>query len=141
MSPPITVERRISASPSVVYAYLTDSELWARWQGIGAAIEAAPGGIFSMAMGNGMRARGQFVELVEDSRVVFTWGWIDHPAVPPGSSTVQIDLVAEGTGTIVKLTHTGLPEAEVPIHVAGWDHYLPRLAIVAEGKNPDPDPS
>lgn len=139
MTAPIVVERRIAAPPSVVYTYLTRSDQWARWQGVSATIESKPGGLFAMAMPNGLNARGQFVELVQDQRVVFTWGWIDHPGLPPGSSTVEIDLAAEGSGTLLTLRHHGLPIDEVPIHVMGWDHYVPRLALVAEGGDPGPD--
>ena len=121
-------------------AYLTTSDKWSRWQGVAATVDAVPGGIFAMTMANGLRARGQFVELVPNERVVFTWGWIDHPGLPPGSSTVQIDLAADGEGTMLRLTHDGLPEDEVSIHVAGRAHYVPRLALAAEGHNPGPDP-
>jgi uncharacterized protein YndB with AHSA1/START domain len=139
MTEPIVLTRRIAAPPSVVYAYLTDSEKWVRWQGASATIEAKRGGLFALAMANGTSARGQFVELIPNHRVVFTWGWIDHPGVPPGSSTVEIDLVPEGDGTLVKLTHRGLPRDEVAIHTAGWNHYTARLVIVAEGGDPGPD--
>lgn len=139
MPEPIVVRRRIAAPPSIVYGYLTDSELWARWQGVGAMIEATPGGIFGISMPNGQRARGQFVELEPHRRVVFSWGWVDHPGVPPGSSTVEIDLVADEGGTMVTLTHTGLPPEEIDVHRLGWDHYIPRLAIVAEGGDPGRD--
>lgn len=139
MTAPLVVERRIAAPPSVVYAYLTESGRWARWQGIAATIEPIPGGIFALSMANGTRARGQFVELVPDRRVVFTWGWIDHPGVPPGSTTVEIDLLSDGASTLLTLTHRDLPAEEMPIHTVGWNHYLPRLAVVAEGGEPGPD--
>lgn len=139
MAEPIVVRRHIAAPPSTVYEYLTDSELWARWQGVGAMIEATPGGIFGISMPNGHHARGQFVELEPHRRVVFSWGWVDHPGVPPGSSTVEIDLVADDGGTMVTLTHTGLPPEELDVHRLGWDHYIPRLASVAEGGDPGPD--
>lgn len=139
MSEPIVVERSIDASPAAVYAYLTESDKWARWQGVGATIHPQPGGVFALAMPNGTRARGEFVELVPDRRVVFTWGWIDHPVVPPGSTTVEIELTPEGTGTRLRLTHRGLPHDETALHALGWNRYLPRLAAVAEGKDPGPD--
>lgn len=139
MSDPIVLTRRIAADPAVVYSYLTDSVGWARWQGVEAKIEARPQGIFKMVMGNGMKARGQFVELIPDQRVVFTWGWIDHPGVPPGSSTVEVDLVADGSSTVLTLTHSGLPDDEVPIHAAGWQHHLDRLTALGGGTDPGPD--
>jgi uncharacterized protein YndB with AHSA1/START domain len=140
VTPPLVVERYIEAKPAQVYRYLTESALWARWQGVEAAIEARPQGLFSMTMGNGMRARGRFIELTPHRRVVFTWGWVDHPAVPPGSTTVEIDLVPRGQGTLVVLTHHGLPDAEVPVHTVGWEHYLDRLGVAATGRDPGPDP-
>lgn len=140
MTAPLVLERYVEAKPAEVYRYLTESELWARWQGVDANIEARPQGLFAMTMGNGMRARGQFLELVPDRRVVFTWGWVDHPGVPPGSTTVEIDLVPKEEGTLVVLTHRGLPADEVPTHTSGWKHYLGRLVIVAGGADPGPDP-
>ena len=142
MTPPadtIVVEKTIRAAPDVVYAYLTESEKWILWQGAAATLDATPGGLFAMTMGNGMRARGQFVELIPGRRVVFSWGWVDHPELPPGSSTVEIDLEPVDLGTRLVLRHRGLPSDEVPLHTLGWNHYIPRLAIVASGDEPGPD--
>lgn len=140
MTPPLVVERHIDAPPAEVYRYLTDAERWVRWQGVDATIDPRTSGIFAMTMGNGMRARGQFVELVPDRRVVFTWGWIDHPGVPPGSTTVEIELEPRGAGTLVVLTHRDLPDDEIQVHAVGWEHYTARLAIVSVGDDPGPDP-
>lgn len=136
----IVIEQRIGASPSTVYAYLTDADRWRRWQGVDATLDPRPGGIFSMLMGNGMNARGEFVELVPDRRVVFTWGWVDHPAIPPGSTVVEIDLRPDGGETVVVLTHRSVPDSEVPPQRIGWSHYLPRLALAASGRDPGQDP-
>ena len=137
---PLVVERHVAAPPPAVYAYLTDSERWAQWQGIDATIEARPGGVFRMRMATGQRARGQFVELIPDRRVVFTWGWIDSPDIPPGSTVVEIDLERDRDGTLIRLTHRELPPDEVDMHRVGWRHYLERLALRASGIDPGPDP-
>lgn len=137
--PEIVIEQKIAAPPATVYRYLTQSEDWKRWQGAQATLDPTPGGIFAMVMGNGMNARGQFVELIPNSRVVFTWGWIDRPGIPPGSTTVEIDLVSAGDDTLLTLTHRALPTDEVPMHQMGWAHYLPRLAVIAAGGDPGPD--
>ncbi|MEX2623211.1 MAG: SRPBCC domain-containing protein [Acidimicrobiia bacterium] len=139
MTKPIVVEKRIAAPPSMVYTYLTESDKWARWQGESATIETKRGGVFAFSMANGMKARGQFIELVPDQRVVFTWGWIDHPDIPPGSTTVEIDLVSDGDDTLLRLTHHGVPPDEIAKHSAGWTHYLQRLALVASGGDPGAD--
>jgi uncharacterized protein YndB with AHSA1/START domain len=135
----IVLKQRIEASPSTVYRYLTESEQWSLWQGESASLDAKRGGIFSMVMGNGMNARGQFVELVPDKRVVFTWGWVDRPGIPPGSTTVEIELSEEADGTLLVLTHREVPSDESAMQEMGWTHYLPRLAAVAAGENPGPD--
>ncbi len=140
MAEPIVVERRVAAPPARVYRFLTESNGWAAWQGVAATIESSSGGLFRMEMPNGMTARGEFVELVENELVVFTWGWIDYPGLPPGASTVRIELTADGNATLIRLTHTGLSAGEISIHTAGWNHYLPRLASAAEGRHPGPDP-
>jgi uncharacterized protein YndB with AHSA1/START domain len=136
----IVVEQRIAAPPSTVYRYLTESDHWKLWQGVDAELEARVGGIFSLLMGNGMNARGQFVELVPDERVVFTWGWVDRPGIPPGSTTVEISLNAEEEGTLLVLTHRSVADDEAQMQQMGWSHYLPRLALVASGREAGPDP-
>ena len=127
----ITVEQKIGATPSTVYRYLTESDLWSKWQGSTATLDPRDGGIFSLLMPNGMTARGQFTELVPESKVVFTWGWVDRPGIPPGSTVVSIDLVPEDDGTRLVLTHSNLPESEAPQHRTGWEQHLANLAEVA----------
>jgi uncharacterized protein YndB with AHSA1/START domain len=135
----LRVERRIAASRADVYRFLTDSVRWASWQGDAAEIEPVPGGLFRLTMSNGALAEGRFIDLVPNERVIFTWGWQGSPTVPPGSSTVEIELLPDGDGTVVRLTHRGLPPEDQAIHLAGWEHYLPRLTIVAEGGEAGPD--
>lgn len=61
--------------------------------------------------------------------------------VPPGSTTVEVTLTAEGDETVVRLVHLGLPAEPVrDDHAMGWRHYLARLATVASGNDPGPDP-
>jgi uncharacterized protein YndB with AHSA1/START domain len=136
----LRVERRVAAPPSAVYAYLTDSDRWSRWQGASASIEAVPGGPILITMATGQTAEGRLVELVPDRRVVFTWGWTGSPTLPPGSSTVEIELVPDGDGTVIALTHRGLSPEDRVVHEVGWTHYLPRLAAAAAGADPGPDP-
>jgi uncharacterized protein YndB with AHSA1/START domain len=135
----IVLEQRIQATPADVYAYLTDEAKWKRWQGTDATLDPRVGGVFSVLMANGLNARGEFVELVPDRRVVFTWGWIGHENLPPGSSTVEIELRADGDATILVLTHGSLPDEELPQQRMGWTHYLPRLAVAAAGGEPGED--
>lgn len=136
----IVLEQRIEASPADVYAYLTDAAKWKRWQGADATLDPRVGGAFSVLMANGLNARGEFVELVPNRRVVFTWGWVGYENLPPGSSTVEIELRADGDATMLVLTHGSLPDEELPQQRTGWIHYLPRLAVTAAGGDPGEDP-
>lgn len=135
----IKLTQHIEAPPDTVYRYLTEQEKWSLWQGVEASLVDEAGGLFSMTMGNGMIARGKYVELVEDARIVFTWGWVGHTQIPPGSTIVEIDLHPDGNGTLLTLTHRNIPEDEAPMQKMGWTHYLPRLAAVASGTDPGPD--
>ena len=126
----------IAASPETVFRLLTDPSEYVRWKGRLADLDARPGGRFHVSFAD-TAVRGEYLEVVPNRRVVFTWGW-DAPgaAVGPGGSTVQIDLEPRGTGTRLRLVHRGLPAAEVASHAAGWDYFLPRLTAVAEGREP-----
>ena len=44
--------------------------------------------------------------------------------VPPGSTTVEIDLVEEAGETTLRLVHHGLPPEAVPDHQQGWTYFL-----------------
>jgi hypothetical protein len=60
--------------------------------------------------------------------------------VPPGSSTVEVELLAEEDGTLVRLTHRDLPAETRAVHQEGWNHYVERLGVVSAGGDPGPDP-
>jgi uncharacterized protein YndB with AHSA1/START domain len=136
----VVVERHVKASPETVFKYFTDRERWLQWQGVTAELEPHPGGRFRMDVRGDGHASGRFLE-VTPRRIVFTWGWeMEGNAVPPGSSTVEVDLLPEEDGTLVRLTHRNLPPAAFEVHHAGWEHYLDRLATRVAGGDPGPDP-
>jgi uncharacterized protein YndB with AHSA1/START domain len=131
----------IDASPETVWEFLVDPEKLMRWKGINADLDAKPGGIFRCEVIPGHIARGEYVEIDKPNRVVFTWGWDGNEGVPPGSSTIEIELAPEGDGTSLRFVHKDLPNAEaVASHAHGWDHYLPRLETAAGGGDPGEDP-
>jgi uncharacterized protein YndB with AHSA1/START domain len=137
----IRVERRIDAPPSAVYRYLTEPNLWTRWQGESADLDPVPGGRFQVRMGDHQVVEGTFVAVEPGARVVITWGWQGHPRMPPGTTTVEFELVEDGAGTIVRLTHRGIPVDDLPLHRQGWAMFLPRLATAVSGGDPDANPS
>jgi uncharacterized protein YndB with AHSA1/START domain len=141
----LTREIVIAAAPETVWQYLVDPDRVTRWMGRNISFDPQPGGQYRMEVGSGHAASGEFVELDPPRRLVYTWGWeaVDgkENAVPPGSSTVEVELVAEPGGTRLRLTHRDLPTVEAAdSHGSGWDHYLERLVIAAAGTDPGPDP-
>ena len=127
---------RIAASPETVWRYWTDPDRMREWWGIATELDPRPGGIYLVDMGSdGLVMRGEYVELIPHERIVFTFGWDPiggESAVPPGSTRVEVTLVADRGDTIVKVRHTGLPPAAVAEHRTGWAHALPRLAAAIE---------
>ena len=135
----------IDASPETVWQFLIDPEKTKAWWGLTASFDPRPGGAYRIEVIPGHTASGEFVELDAPHRLVYTWGWEAGDdgvnPVPPGSSTVDIELVSDGDGTVLNFTHRDLPSAEAAdSHSKGWDHYLERLAVAAAGGNPGPDP-
>lgn len=132
----------IAARPETVFPFFTDPARLIQWKGLNATLVAQAGGVYRVDINGRDIVRGEYLEVTPFRRVVFTWGWEgDGSPLPPGASTVEVDLVADGQGTLVRLRHTGLPEGAVrQQHSQGWDHYLARLLSIAEGRDPGPDP-
>jgi uncharacterized protein YndB with AHSA1/START domain len=137
-------EIRVEAEPETVFSFFTDPEKMVRWMGVGATLDPRPGGVFSLNTMADFFLEGEFVAVEPPRRIVFTWGYGDFPGeegnpFPPGSSTVEVELVPDGEATIVRLTHR-LPSELAHFHAMGWENYLGRLATVAAGGDPGPDP-
>ena len=138
-------EIEIAARPETVWQFLVDPAKAVAWWGANATMDARPGGGYRVEVMPGRAVRGAFVELDPPRRLVYTFGWEgagDMPgAIPPGSSTVEVELLAsERGGTTLRLVHRDLPTGEsASSHGRGWDHYLERLGRVAEGGDPGRD--
>ncbi len=138
---PLIKEIVIAASPEEIFPFLTQRDRLLQWMGLAAEIDARPGGVFQVDPNTVDVIRGEFVEVIPPRRVVFTWGWREpgHP-VPAGSTRVEIDLLPHAEGTLLRLSHFGLPGGMRDRHDMGWTHYLRRLATVVDGADPGIDP-
>jgi len=134
----VTATVHIDAPPERVYEYFTRPEAIVRWMGDYAVLEPEPGGQFTVDV-NGAPVRGRFLRLDPPHCLLISWGYAGSDRLPPGASTLEVRLTAEGSGTRVILEHRDLPPDERAGHAVGWTHYLARLAIAPTG-DPGPDP-
>jgi uncharacterized protein YndB with AHSA1/START domain len=133
-------ETHIAAPPATVFAFLTDPDKIIRWIGTEAATETHPGGLY-LVKGPRHTARGEFREVVPVHRLAYSFGWEGDEDVPPGSTLIEIDLIDQDGGTLLRWTHSGFPDARLSArHDKGWAHYVARLAVAAAGGNPGIDP-
>ena len=138
---PLRSEVRIAAPPEVVFAYFTDPARMTAWMGIAAVLDPRPGGTFRVDANGRDVIVGEYLEVEPPTRVAFSWGY-EGPErmVAAGSTRVEVTLEPDGDGTRVVLLHHGLPDPLRDAHAGGWEHYLGRLAPVAAGEAPVPDP-
>jgi uncharacterized protein YndB with AHSA1/START domain len=132
----LEITQRIEAPPDIVFSYLTDSKRFTRWMGVGAELDARPGGRYRIDVDGVHIATGQYREVEPPHRLVMSWGWEGHPTVPPGSTTVEITLTPDRGATVLRLRHHGLPsETERKSHQDGWVGYAGALAKAATSRS------
>ena len=141
MTEPTVFQREIhiQAPPATVFAFLTDPQKIVRWMGVAATLDPQPGGLYLLDVNGTDVARGTFREVVPVHRLAYSFGWDGNAmGVSPGSSLVEIDLIEQPDGTLMRMTHSGLPPEAVPAHEKGWTYFLGRLVEVAAGRDPGP---
>jgi len=134
-------ELYIEAAPEVVFDVVSRPEHVAVWWSDEADFSDRPGAPGRLGFGD----RGESFTVVgaePPHRFSFRWTHpAGHPASEANSYLVTFELTASGDGTLLRLTETGFRERgwEAAVleqqyneHVAGWDHFLPRLAPYAE---------
>src|SRR5438876_11250076 len=133
-------EVRVAASPASVFDYFTDPAKMVKGMGTEATLDPRPGGVCRINPSGQVAMLGEFVEVDRPRRVVFTWGWETALfKTPPQSTLVEVSLTPDGEDTVVRLAHRRLKPEAVALHRAGWQHYLPRLALAASGGDPGHD--
>jgi uncharacterized protein YndB with AHSA1/START domain len=143
MPGPFVVERevQIAAPPATVFAFLTDPDKIMRWIGTEATVEPHLDGLYLVNVTGKDVAQGRFTEVIPVHRLAYSFGWQGREKTPPESSLIEIDLLDREGGTLLRMTHSGLSDAETrDAHEDGWTHYLARLAVAAAGGDPGIDP-
>jgi uncharacterized protein YndB with AHSA1/START domain len=127
----VRIQRHLAAPADRVFAAWIDPDILARWiSPIGharATVEPWPGGqlLVTMVEGREIAHTGEYREVIPNRRLVFTW---QSPYTGPGPSVVTVELDARDGGTLLTLTHEGLPADAVESHEGGWGQILDRLA-------------
>jgi uncharacterized protein YndB with AHSA1/START domain len=118
--------------PETAWPYFSRGELWSLWQGEDRLIEPVPGGRFEVTLAGGIVASGQVLDVAENSRLVFTFGWTGGPVeLEPGLTTVEITLAAEPPdGTRIRLNHHGLPTGLRDFNQTSWEQCLTELGSI-----------
>jgi uncharacterized protein YndB with AHSA1/START domain len=130
----------IAAPPERVFAALTDSDQVSRWFAPITSIELQLGGrvefVFYNRNGTFSLFQGQVTAVDAPWRFGFTW---HSPAWAFAPLDVQFTLEAAPDGTRLRLIQRGFATQPVErdIHDVGWEHYLRRLAAVADGSRPE----
>src|SRR5262252_8848618 len=101
----LNIEREIfiAASPETVFRFFVEPAYMARWFGQQHTLDPRPGGLFRVEIGAGNVARGTYTEVIPHRRIAFTWGWEGRRDLPPSCSLVEIELMPQEGGTILRL--------------------------------------
>lgn len=123
----LTASIHIAAAPERVFEYFVRADAMIRWLGEHAALDPRAGGEFSVDI-RGVPVRGRYLEIEPPHRLIISWGHAGSDRIPPGATTVEVQLSPADGGTLVTVRHTGLPEPEATAHKRGWVFFLERLA-------------
>ena len=139
-----TIEREIyiEASPETVFAVVSDPKHVAAWWPETASYEVAAGSTGEITFGD-PSAGGKavtFTVMEADPPRTFSFRWTHDAGTTPAEGNslfVTFDLLASGTGTLLRFRETGFREmgwdeatieATYADHLSGWNFFLPRLA-------------
>jgi uncharacterized protein YndB with AHSA1/START domain len=115
-----------------VYLAFTRSILLRQWLCDFATVLPRPGGRMYLWWNGDFFSAGEYIALQEDKQIKFSW----HAKSEPAPSEVTVDLLAQGTGTLVTLTHSVSDGKEWASRAEGfkteWDSTLPNLASILE---------
>ncbi len=133
MTDPLVVEQHVAAAPEALWSAWTSAEGLARWwwphlPDATYEVDGKPGGgyrIESTAAGIGVQ--GEFLEVEEPHGLVITWQWLEA-GVPGPVDRVAVELIRDGDGTLVRVTHLMSEDQTHDGYRAGWTDVLNRLA-------------
>lgn len=114
----IRLTRRYDASPSEVWAALTEPGSVARWLAPPSAFEFAPGGTIELDIGVHARVR----EVEPERSLELDWRYGDEDR-----SIVRFELTADGDGTLLTLDHQRIDARIGMTYITRWSGLLARF--------------
>lgn len=134
-SPKLTIVRTFPFPPARVWQGWTDPALVRRWFGsdpqgtvLGAGLDVRVGGGFEVTFRNSdgteFTCFGSYSAVVEGQRLAFTWQWKNTPGV---IESVDIQLRAEGEGTLMVFEHADIDPDTSHGYQAGWNNTFDKL--------------
>jgi len=143
----VKFHRVLTAPPSRVFRAFTDPDAMAKWlpphgfTGKVHEMDATVGGRYRMSFtnfstGNSHSFGGQYHEIVQDERLVYSDAF-DDPNLP-GEMRTTIVFRKVPVGTDLSITQEGIPEA-IPVEACylGWQESLTLLKQLVEPEIPD----
>ena len=108
----------IQAPVETVFASFTQADKMLEWHGKEVEVEPIKGGIYRVVFENGTTIIGEFLEVIENQKVVYKarYGAVE--------STVSIELFPEKGGTRIQLKQEFLPGQDTSSFNQGWDYFL-----------------
>ena len=135
--PSLTLQRRLKATPAQVFTAWTQPDQLVQWFGpehtdkttVRAELDVRVGGRFRARFntkdGEYHEVGGAYREVVKNQKLVFDWAW--H-STPERQSLVTVTLRADGSGTLLTLTHEKFfDDAARDGHKRGWIETLDKL--------------
>lgn len=135
VAPSLTLKRRLKASPEAAYAAWTDPEKLVKWFGPDAGpvkqadLDVRVGGHYAVLFftedGEEHHVSGEYLDVVPNERLVFTWAW---RSTPERVSQVTVTIKPDGDGSLLTLHHEKFFDEEArDRHLYGWTGCLDKL--------------
>lgn len=71
---------------------------------------------------------GDYLEIIENEKIVFSWRWQDEPLSHAGETIVTVEFIDLGGSTEVRLSQDGFSNEEFRnSHIEGWNSALDRI--------------
>ncbi len=125
----------LPVSADEAFALITQPDRLRRWLTVSARVDLRAGGEFRWTLTPMAVAAGTVIEVDPGRRFVF--GFDGEQTDERSTVTITIE-PAEG-GTLVRLIHTGLTEAQGKEVLEGWTHFFERLERAAAVGDAGPD--